>query len=233
MVEGWTAFSSYGHHDMLSLIFKRKAVGDLFLIDQEQVLRRLSFDQGRVVFAESEAELERLKAALIARGAISPSQFDQAEAEFSESKTLAANLRDMGLLTQRELLEGVAEQIRRTTVGFLSALEGHMLFRSNLAEAVPIVQLGHPHFEVEAVLALEDRERLAQHLGNVFDRKPRLVEAIAASFCDEIGIPVDLAALANGERSIKQIAFESFLDFFLVLKFFYALDLLGFSQFES
>ncbi len=229
----WSKFRAYGQHKAFSSISRRHTTGVWCVRDPEFNQRQLYFDAGRLVFAVSPLEAEQFERAMIDLELVSLQQLDRVKAEFDLQKTMARNLIDMGLMSVNELLSAARRQLEMVLNGALAMESGQILFLEELPSQLPQVTPLFPHTVVKAILALDDREHLAHHLGNDFDKIPVFCETVSNQFCQEIGIPVDLVSLADGERTVKQIAFESFLDFFLVLKLFYAFELLGFCVFKS
>ncbi|MCB1045253.1 MAG: hypothetical protein KDC35_20095 [Acidobacteria bacterium] len=228
----WRAFEGYLHHQMFSLISRRKASG-IWHVKDSRVERQIFFNEGKAVFARSDHPDEKLAFALVERNVVTAEQMRVARSEFDPTRTLAKNLMMMGLISRDELRTAASRHVTLVLAGVFGAYGGKMCFVEGLPDHVPRVGLRHPHTSVMALLELQARDHLSQHLGNDFEKTPVVTPQLPEMLCRDIGIPVDLIELADGTKTIKQIAFESFLDFFLVLKLFYALELLGLVSFEK
>jgi hypothetical protein len=190
--------------------------------------RSLFWHEGKLVFATSRDEADRLQEILMARGHFTREQFNELAPHFQAGQSIGRNLVDSGLITQKDLVQGARSQVQQIFNGCFAYASATMTLRSG-EEHLPTLRipLELPTAIVPAVLALEDRTWLAQEAQGFFHRRLMLLPRAEGAVLDQLSFAVAVLPLLDGSRDFAQIGFECDVEEFRLLKLLYLLQLLG------
>ncbi len=127
--------------NLLLLLSKLQKTGILKFMFKEAV-KSLYFKNGKVVFATSSIDDDRLGESLIRNGKITEEQLNIAAKEISPSRKLGKILVDKGFITARDLFLGVRVQIEEIVLSLFQFESGYFEFKegnfTDLAANIPI-----------------------------------------------------------------------------------------------
>ncbi len=127
--------------NLLLFLSKLQKTGILKFMFKEAV-KSLYFKNGKVVFATSSIDDDRLGESLIRNGKITEEQLKIAAKEISPSRKLGKILVDKGFITAKDLFLGVRVQIEEIVVSLFQFDSGYFEFKegnfTDLAASIPI-----------------------------------------------------------------------------------------------
>jgi hypothetical protein len=165
------------------------------------VTKALCFQDGRIVFASSTSQDDKLGEQLVRLGRISRTEFVVAFQRATDSGTrLGQALVGAGLLTEEEIGQLVARQVRKIALSLFTWTQGEMQFHDVDAPAPPdlAVDLSTHRLLFEGTRTYPDVERLERALGDT----TRRLRAVAPSPFDLRNValtPVERAVLAEAQ----------------------------------
>ena len=165
------------------------------------VTKALCFQSGRVVFASSTSQDDKLGEQLVRLGRISRTEFVAAFQRASDSGTrLGQALVGAGLLTDEEVGQLVARQVRKIALSLFTWTQGEMQFHEVEAPAPPdlAVDLSTHRLLFEGVRTYPDVERLERALGDTA-RRLRAVTPRPFDLRNVALTPVERAVLADAQ----------------------------------
>jgi hypothetical protein len=112
---------------VLSAIHEAKRSG-LVLYRYRQLEKQVYVDDGEVVFASSNQSVDRLGECLLRSGAITLAELREAEAAFQPGDRFGRVLVDRGMLTPRELWNGVRSQVEEIVRSLFAVPSGRLWF---------------------------------------------------------------------------------------------------------
>ena len=112
---------------LLSAIHESKRAGMALFRYRDQE-KRIYFESGEVIFASSNQTVDRLGECLLRSGAITLDELAQAERAFSPGDRFGRVLVEKGILTPRELWNGVRSQVEEIVRSLFSLPEGGFWF---------------------------------------------------------------------------------------------------------
>jgi len=112
---------------VLSAIHEAKRSG-LVLYRYRQLEKQIYIDGGEVVFASSNQSVDRLGECLLRSGAITLAELREAEAAFQPGDRFGRVLVDRGMLTPRELWNGVRSQVEEIVRSLFAVPSGRLWF---------------------------------------------------------------------------------------------------------
>jgi hypothetical protein len=116
-----------GAAGVLSTIHDAKRSG-LLLFRQRQHEKRIYLDAGEVIFASSNQAVDRLGECLLRSGAITLDELRAAESRFEPGDRFGRVLVECGVLTPRELWNGVRNQVEEIVRSLFAAPTGRLWF---------------------------------------------------------------------------------------------------------
>lgn len=190
--------------------------------------RSLYWHEGKLVFASSRDEGDRLQEILMARGHFTREQFNELAPHFQTGQSIGRNLVDSGLITQKDLVQGARSQVQQIFNGCFAYASATLTLRPG-EEHLPTLRipLELPAAIVPAVLALEDRSWLADEAQGFFHRRLMLLPRAEQAVLDQLSFGAAVLPLLDGSRDFAQIGFECDVEEFRLLKLLYLLQLLG------
>jgi len=123
----------FGVTNIFQMLNLAEATGKLVLTGSEQKAR-VYFHQGRLIYARTDARMERLGEYLVRTGVLSLSQLEGAKmkAEHSAGKRIGAILVDGGSLTEDQLTGAVTAQIKEVVYQLVGMEDGTFAFYSQI-----------------------------------------------------------------------------------------------------
>jgi len=175
---------------MLSAIHEAKLSG-LILFRQRQHEKRIYLDAGEVIFASSNQAVDRLGECLLRSGAITLDELRAVESTFKLGDRFGRVLVECGVLTPRELWNGVRNQVEEIVRSLFAAPTGRLWFWQGEIRPDNVVRLS---LETARLIA-EGQQRCAElrRFLTVLD-DPRVQ-------LSQTGLPAS-PSLAESERSI-------------------------------
>lgn len=129
--------------DLLSLVHDRGKSGFL-LFQQGGDEKAVYLSRGEVVFAESTQEADRLGASLLRAGLLDAGQLELAESRYDPATRFGKVVVELGMLTARELWNGVKVQVEEIVRSLFSYTEGWIHFWEGEIEPGNVVRLSLP-----------------------------------------------------------------------------------------
>jgi hypothetical protein len=122
----------FGIANIFQLLSQAEATGKLVL-EGESERGRVYFHEGRLVYARTDAPMERLGDALVRQGILEPAQLEGAkiQAEF-KNRRIGSVLVDSGSLTREELVGAIREQIQEVVFRLVAIERGSFAFYSQI-----------------------------------------------------------------------------------------------------
>ncbi|HPG25107.1 MAG TPA: DUF4388 domain-containing protein [Myxococcota bacterium] len=129
--------------DLLSLVHTAGKSGFLlFRFEREE--KAVYFSRGEVVFAESSLASDRLGASLLRAGLLDHAQLERAEHLYQPTTRFGKVVVELGLLTPRELWQGVKAQVEEIVRSLFSYTGGWIHFWEGEIEPDNVVRLSLP-----------------------------------------------------------------------------------------
>ena len=210
--------------DLLQWASVNKKTGVLEL-EWNQICKRISFREGRIVACSSDDPPSRLGQFLLSRGKISKEQLREAlTKQETSSKNLGLIFQDMGILTREEIEAHVAAKAEENIYGLFDWADAEFRFHENA---------GHDPFIIEVELGVQDvvlhgiqRFDELQRIRDVFSSSGIVLQTTDKPTPNEIvSSPMARRVLASvdGRRTLAAILLHAHASEFLVLKFLYTL----------
>lgn len=210
--------------DLLQWASVNKKTGVLEL-EWNQICKRISFREGRIVACSSDDPPSRLGQFLLSRGKITKEQLREAlTKQETSSKNLGLIFQDMGLLTREDIEAHVAAKAEENIYGLFDWADAEFRFHENA---------GHDPFIIEVDLGVQDvvlhgiqRFDELQRIRDVFSSSGIVLQRTDKDTPNEIvSSPMARRVLASvdGRRTLAEILLHAHASEFLVLKFLYTL----------
>ncbi len=210
---------------LLNLIHLARKTGTL-AIDSKNAATRVSFREGRLVYATTGAVDSRLVGLLIKVGKITPDQGKRIP-ENKTDRELAAMLVQAGLLTRAELDQMVRNNVKDVVDRLFALSEGIFRFEPNILPedrlwAEPAVNLDG--IIMEGTRRLKESEKLQEELPNL-EATLRFTDRPDARLRN-VNLSVDewrVVSYINPKNSIRQIAQANSMSEFQIRKIVYGM----------
>jgi hypothetical protein len=213
----------------LMLDLNAQRFSGLLILSSGGVGKSLTLQDGRMVFASSTSPDERLGELLLRRGRITLRQYADAGAALAPGKRLGAVLVEQGVLSPKDLVKTVVEQVQEIIYGAFQWTEGQ--YRLNAGATSPeaiTLNISTPDLVIEGIRRIEAWSRVARAVGNpatTYERAPDYEAALSAmnlSF-----EKLTLLTSLNGTRSVEELCQESSLPDFEVCRTLWAFRVIG------
>jgi hypothetical protein len=112
---------------LLLTIFEQNLTGILY-IKREDILKVLYFNRGKVIWAISNSDVDKLENILLDRGLVDPVSIKKIKTQARISDSFGKLLVEQGLITLEELIESTKEQLRRIIISVLKWKVGGFQF---------------------------------------------------------------------------------------------------------
>jgi hypothetical protein len=121
----------FGVANIFQLLHLAEATGKLVLVGPSQKAR-VYFHQGNLIYARTDAEMERLGEYLVRKGILQPSQLEGAKmkAEMARGKRIGQILVESGGITESDLKTAVTDQIKEVVYQLVGMTDGTFAFYS-------------------------------------------------------------------------------------------------------
>ncbi|MCB1050802.1 MAG: hypothetical protein H6510_12820 [Acidobacteria bacterium] len=222
----WREFDGYGAHSVIKQAWQEGAVGVLDVQDGE-TLRQLFWSEGRLVFASSNDEQDRLPEILIQMGHFDREQFQELQPNFNPNQSIGRNLVESGLITQKDLIQGAKRQVSQVFEKAFRMASGQTRFLAGEEQLPSLrVPLELPVGFVNAIMGMDDRAWLADSLKGHFTRQLMILPQADQAVFNAIDFSNKVLPLLDGSRDFNQISFECDVEEFRLLKLLYLLQFL-------
>ncbi|MDJ0835424.1 MAG: hypothetical protein QNK37_02845 [Acidobacteriota bacterium] len=228
-------FQDYQLHRELVTLWEGKQTGTL-TAEVDGYTKTLYIKDGMVVFAATDDPNEKLTQILIGQGKFTQDQYDGVKDNFNEEVSIGRNLIEMGLITQQELAQGGKEQVYQVFSNVMHSERGTFAFEEEeLPGGVVSLPPKYPDAFFRTILDFADKAWLSNQFGADLNFVAHRKEKAEPNFSQiEIGdFAPEIFNLIDGETDFNHMAFEVDVDDFLLLKFLYALQLLGYVEFKE
>jgi len=158
--------------DLLSLVHGAGKSGFL-LFQFENEEKAIYLSRGEVVFAESSLSTDRLGACLLRSGLIDQAQLELAESRFHPATRFGKIVVELGILTPRDLWNGVKAQVEEIVRSLFSYSGGWIHFWEGEIEPDNVVRLSLPTNRLIGE-GLEHRDDLLRFLARLEDPRTRI-----------------------------------------------------------
>ena len=226
-------FKDYRLPNILVYLNRQRATGTL-RVSTESFTKKLYLISGKVIFASSNCEDDRLGEVLLKAGKIDRQQYDQSVELLKETgKRQGAILVELGYLTPKELFWGVKYQIKEIIYSLFQLQDAEYEF---IPDEVPrdeviTLKMGMGNLIYEGLGRIDNWTRIQQEMPSpetvlkLNDNQLGLFQEIELSANDK-----EVISLINGERTVKDIIDGSSLGPSGALKTLYVLYSFGFLE---
>ncbi len=123
----------FGVINVFQMLYLADGTGKLVL-DSSGQKARVYFHQGKLIYARTDADIERLGDYLVRRGILQRTQLEGAKmrAGIAEGKRIGAILVDGGSLSEAELADAVRDQIKEVIYRLVAIESGSFAFYSQI-----------------------------------------------------------------------------------------------------
>lgn len=123
----------FGVINVFQMLNLAEATGKLVLAGSAQKAR-VYFHQGRLIYARTDAQMERIGEYLVRTGVLAPAQLEGAKmkAQNSNGKRIGAILVESGSLTEEQLTGAVTDQIKEVVYQLVGMEDGTFAFYSQI-----------------------------------------------------------------------------------------------------
>jgi hypothetical protein len=195
--------------DLLGLVHSADKSGFLFFQDAAHE-KSVYLHRGEVVFAASNQSVDRLGESLLRMGAIRIEQLREARREYSPPGLFGRVLVERGVLTPRDLWNGVKAQVEEIVRSLFSYDAGSVLFFEGEVKPDNVVRLSLPTRRLVAE-GLRRRDELLRFLAQV--ESPRVeLEADSASAGDLSGTERAIHAAITPRGTFAQMCQRAAVD---------------------
>jgi hypothetical protein len=201
----------------------------LLILSNGGVGKNLALQDGRMVFASSTSPDERLGELLLRRGRISLRQFTDAGAALAPGKRLGAVLVERGVLSPKDLVKTVVEQVQEIIYGAFQWTEGQYRLHAGATSPEAItLNISTPDIVLEGIRRIEAWSRVERAVGgpaSCYERAAdyeRALSAMNLSF-----EKLSLLTSMNGRRTVESLCDESSLPDFEVCRTLWAFRVIG------
>jgi hypothetical protein len=201
----------------------------LLVLSNGGVGRSVTLQDGRMVFASSTSQDDRLGELLLRRGRISLRQFANAGAAVGPGKRLGAVLVEQGVLAPKDLVKTVVEQVQEIIYGAFQWTEGQYRLNEGAASAESItLNISTPEIILEGIRRIESWSRVQRAVGGPdtrYERAPgyeQVLGSMSLSF-EKLSLLTSL----NGTPSVEALCEESSLPDFEVCRTLWAFRVIG------
>lgn len=197
--------------------------GDLHVFGGDGHHRALNIDKGAVKSAKSDHLDDRLGQVLYGNGAISKAQLDELLSEVTAERRIGQLVLEKGILDQERLFQQLRKQIEQIFFASLLARQGAYMFVTQDDAAPPpahSVHLSVAALLMEGVQRIDEMALFREKIPSD-DLVPEGVPRVSAMQLDETGQL--MLMVADGERTIEDIARETGLGTFHTVKALYGL----------
>jgi hypothetical protein len=195
---------------LLSAIHERKRSG-LALFRYRDQEKQVFLEAGEVIFASSNQTVDRLGECLLRTGAIKLADLEQAEREFKPGDRFGRVLVERGILTPRELWNGVRGQVEEIVRSLFSVPDGRMWFWDGEIRPDNVVRLS---LETSRLI-LEGQQRCAElrrFLAVLDDPRVQLAQTNGSSRPSLAGSERAIFAAVGAGRAFRDVVAELRLD---------------------
>jgi hypothetical protein len=112
---------------LLLTIFEQGLTGILY-IKREDILKVLYFSRGKLIWAISNSDVDKLENLLLSRGLVDPVAIKKIKTQARVSDSIGKLLVEQGLITLEELIGATKEQLRRIIISVLKWKDGGFQF---------------------------------------------------------------------------------------------------------
>ena len=201
----------------------------LLIASNGGVGKNLTIQEGRMVFASSSSSDERLGVLLLRRGRISLRQYVDAGAAVAPGKRLGAVLVEQGVLSPKDLVKAVVDQVQEIIYGAFQWTEGQYRLHEGAISAESItLNISTPEIILEGIRRIEAWSRIQRAVGGPearYERSPEYEDALRAmSLSFE---KLSLLTSLHGIRTVEALCQESSLPDFEVCRTLWAFRVIG------
>ncbi|HYV19166.1 MAG TPA: DUF4388 domain-containing protein [Verrucomicrobiae bacterium] len=191
--------------------------------------RVLYFRRGEIASAASNADEDRLPSILIREGRLTGPQVEMARSKQRPGVSLGKTLIELGFLTPAELLAGARRQVRQILAAAFALREGTSQEAPGpLPPEVTVLGLPVRRLIFDALLEAGDRQAVVREMGSmetVYRPTGDLDQAVAGMRLEPAH--EEVAALVDGEATLREISGRVRLDDLTVSKIVLGLEILG------
>jgi len=183
----------------------------LLILSSGGVAKSLTLQEGRMVFASSTATDDRLGELLLRRGRISLRQYVDASRALAPGKRLGTVLVEQGVLTPKDLVKTVVEQVQEIIYGAFQWTEGQ--YRLNEGGTSPesiTLNISTPDLILEGIRRIDAWTRIDRAVGGL-DARYQRADGYEATLRAMTLAPEKLAVIAGleGTRTVEQMCESS------------------------
>jgi hypothetical protein len=214
--------------EIVHQLYEQRWTG-LLIVSNGGVGKSLTIQDGRMVFASSSSADERLGELLLRQGRISLRQYVNAGAALAPGKRLGAVLVEQGVLTPKDLVKAVVDQVQDIIYGAFQWTEGQYRLHEGAVSAESItLKISTPDIILEGIRRIEAWSRIARAVGGPATRYSRADSYEGALRSMTLTFEkLSLLTSLNGTRSVEELCAESSLPDFEVCKSLWAFRVIG------
>ena len=213
----------------LMLDFYNGAITGSLKLERPPLQKAVYFRDGQILFAASNDPKDQLASILVEEGKLGQEQMQVAQARVGPGSPLAKVLTELGYISQRELTDAARLKVEKILTDLYSWSDGSYQFATkSLPKGAIDLELSTAHVILNSMRKIQDRQWVLDKLGSldaVLAPGGRFESVLADSQADPQA--ADVMRLADGTRTIKDIAANVVLGEFEVCKILSAAFTLG------
>ena len=152
---------------LLLTIFEQGLTGILY-IKREDILKVLYFSRGKLIWAISNSEVDKLENILLSRGLADPVTINKIKTQARISDSIGKLLVEQGLITLEELIESTKEQLKRIIISVLKWKDGGFQFIKDAPpERLLSLDLDITQFVVDFIVEEVDLSEILKEIGSL------------------------------------------------------------------
>jgi Domain of unknown function (DUF4388) len=209
-------------------IYEKRWTG-LLILSNGGVGKNLTIHDGRMVFASSSSQDERLGELLLRLGRINLRQYIDAGSALAPGRRLGTVLVEQGVLTPKDLVKAVVDQVQEIIYGAFQWTEGQYRLHEGAASAESItLNISTPDIILEGIRRIEAWSRIERAVGGPatrYQRAPDYEDALRAMTVtfEKLSLLTNL----HGTRTVEALCQESSLPDFEVCRALWAFRVIG------
>jgi hypothetical protein len=188
----------------------------LLTLTDAGISKRVTVQEGRLVFASSSSPDDRLGELLLRKGRLSLRQFVDAGKVVGPGKRLGTVLIEQGSLAPKDLVKAVVEHTQEIIYGAFQLTEGtYRLQEGSTSPEAITLKISTPDVILEGIRRIEAWSRINQAVGGlsaVYERHPQYEETIRSMSLtlEKLGILTGLHQAKNVEAVCRDSTLSNF-----------------------
>lgn len=216
--------------DLLWALCRERKTGQIHF-DYKEVRKTVYLDKGRIVFAGSNRQDDRLGELLLRQGRITLADLEHAVSQIHTGKRIGTLLVESGALSPEHLVDGVLVQVKRTVLELFDWEEGEYRFEEGPLPTEELITLNMSTGELvlSGIRSIRSFVRIRRSVGT-----PRTMYRLSDDWREALdgvrlseGEELLVVRLEQGDESVEGLCREVFLSNFEIYQTLWGLKVLG------